>query len=127
MKFELVCTSVSPPNTSGHKAILDMPLPPPLPGADGHGNPVKHPPPPAGVLKLFVTSPERQALLRELYPLEIRQKRLRYELSQTSPGAREELDQVERDIAGVLKKLSAVKEFNFERGKRYVVTVEEAK
>lgn len=127
MKLEFTCLNVSEPHYTGQTAFLKMPLPPPQPAADGQGNPVKHPRPASGALELFVTSDERRALLSKLYALEQKLKKMRYQASVGVPEAQDELVRLEHGRGELMKELDRLKDFRFEHGVKYVITVEKAK
>ena len=67
MQIEVICTEVRA-SESGQNVRLALPRQAPKPAVDGEGNPVGHPPPLSATVALFVTSPEREALLYEASP-----------------------------------------------------------
>ncbi len=129
MKLEFVCVEESSCET-GQKVYLTVPLPPPLPVADGYGNPIAHPPPPSGQLKIFVTSEERQAALRHANVARREAKKIRPEMIE-DPEARKVAEQEKAKFLKHADKhvadANGAKEFRFEHGARYIITVEKAK
>jgi hypothetical protein len=129
MKIEFTCIEARG-SDSGQRVRLVVPLPPPLPVVDGYGNPVAHPPPPSGVLTMFVTSPERQAILSQIDPLARKAKVLRPEIAVDKSHAAELLAdkaKLQKQIDSLRSALSSVTgELKFEHGQRYVLTIEKA-
>lgn len=126
LQIEVVCVEARA-SDSGQRAKLIIPAPPPLPVADGYGNPVAHPPPPQALLHLFVTSPERQAILRQIDPLERKKKPLRPELAvDANHKAEIEADRakIDKEIAALKRLFGDCKEMQLEHGVTYVLTLE---
>ncbi len=128
MQIEVICTEVRA-SESGQNVRLALPRQAPKPAVDGEGNPVGHPPPLSATVALFVTSPEREALLYKIDPLRRQLKKSRPELA-TDDATREALTArsaaLTKEIAGLCAKLDGCKEIKFEQGGKYVLKLEKA-
>lgn len=133
LTVEFVCTEgggEAGAHETGHKARLVVPLPPPEPAADGKGNPVYNPPPPSGVLQLFITSDARRSLLRQADGIRREMKKNRPELFASEDDKKRAVTkrkELEVELSRVVLLLQALKEFRFEKGESYTVTVEKSK